>query len=887
MAAHSPNYNFSIWHIALKGVADPGIISRATFESEESRESTTTRLVLKHLRARGHQTAFEALLRSSRLDAPPLDHYPPKSPVPTIERPAQRPFEHPIVTQLFQAIIKGDWDAAENCLERSAAAGSGDPWLKEKNSLFAAFVSKCTQRAQWTRLHGTDADGDVPSPRGGHQLVVDSVRGIAYLFGGWDGQRDLSDFWAYDIAQARWRRISPDTSKQGGPGPRSCHKMAYSSRSGLLYILGRYVDYDGHQTTTPSASSGATGSEFPTNASSSTPLSVFRGGQRPVNSSRDVHGAQSSPQSPEAAAPEQAAVEGNMSDSQMAGDIQVRAAPDKTPSPAPPACINYLSDFFRFATRSERWDRLSFDTTADGGPKLIFDHQMVVDDEAQILYVFGGRVAHWDPSHFELSGMWRYDCIQRVWSFDFDDETMTNKIPSRVGHSMLLDIGRVGEKRRQLWIMAGQRGDSYLADMYTYDLDTKIVREISSDYSRSGKGPEPGFTQRAAIDPNKREIYLFSGLIKRTKSTVEKMTSAFWLYRIERNEWSVIWQGKEGTSGAGNIATRRLSNKGGGSSDRRMLDNYEGDSDEEVEAAGSQDETERSGSQFRTDVGDEEMRGPLASSIMPSSASPVRKQRRQEREPRPRYASELGYEQSSETFFLFGGNPADPQASPARLDDLWSLKLLRPDVQEILRRAKFTLRQQRFREMAAVVPRPRLSGPGSVSGSSGGSGEGSFAAMEALIYLQTKISEVVDHNIPEESRTFRKLVTGLLRGDAGGGCADGNPQSAAAATLSEGGQPARDSSQLSPVESDGLPAVDDDADMLSISQTLPNAPSNSATDLSRSRPLDPSQRPPALFAQRLDLFRNLLHFFPPESIEPTEDLSTAISSSMVRMGNRR
>jgi hypothetical protein len=33
-----------------------------------------------------------------------------------------------------------------------------------------------------------------------------------------------------------------DTRRQGGPGPRSCHKICYDESQGVIYVLGRYVD---------------------------------------------------------------------------------------------------------------------------------------------------------------------------------------------------------------------------------------------------------------------------------------------------------------------------------------------------------------------------------------------------------------------------------------------------------------------------------------------------------------------------------------------------------------------------------------------------------------------------------------------------------------------
>ncbi len=205
-----------------------------------------------------------------------------------------RPFEHPLLTSLFDALVRrGNWDEVEVCLNRAAyggdaaavqsAANSGSntplspstanlsrsgvwtqPWLK---SMFSSYISRQIPKASWSHIHtlgsrfaplhvslppirssapaSAPASTPIaPSGRGGHAMVFDSDKGIAYLFGGWDGKRDLSDLWAYHVSENRWRLISADTQLQGGPSPRSCHKMCLDEKSGCIYLLGRYVDYE-------------------------------------------------------------------------------------------------------------------------------------------------------------------------------------------------------------------------------------------------------------------------------------------------------------------------------------------------------------------------------------------------------------------------------------------------------------------------------------------------------------------------------------------------------------------------------------------------------------------------------------------------------------------
>ncbi len=75
-------------------------------------------------------------------------------------------------------------------------------------------------------------------------MCLDVENQRIYLLGGFDGRKSLNDFWVYDIRSDRWRVISHDVSKENGPGPRACHKMAFDPKSGYIYLLGRLADED-------------------------------------------------------------------------------------------------------------------------------------------------------------------------------------------------------------------------------------------------------------------------------------------------------------------------------------------------------------------------------------------------------------------------------------------------------------------------------------------------------------------------------------------------------------------------------------------------------------------------------------------------------------------
>jgi len=70
------------------------------------------------------------------------------------------------------------------------------------------YINAQTYRAIWTKLSSNEVK---PGMRGGHQMVLDPTAEVLYLFGGWDGNQDLSDLWSYDIEAGNWMLICKDT----------------------------------------------------------------------------------------------------------------------------------------------------------------------------------------------------------------------------------------------------------------------------------------------------------------------------------------------------------------------------------------------------------------------------------------------------------------------------------------------------------------------------------------------------------------------------------------------------------------------------------------------------------------------------------------------------
>ncbi|KAL5523551.1 hypothetical protein ACEPAG_7724 [Sanghuangporus baumii] len=600
LSAHGTNFNTSIWYVALSGITDETYVRRVMDVFENNRETLAMRHILKHLRQRRHITTYKQLQEHSGVR-----------------------LEHPLVSELYETLVlHGDWVASEAQLKSLSAAG-----------LFSEFIHSCTPHARWKRLRGTDANGDVPGRRGGHAMCMDVENGLIYLFGGYDGHRSLDDFWVYNVREGRWRLLSHSVvEEKNGPTPRACHKMVFDPRNGCIYVLGRLSDSD-FQEAKAAADATSQGSE------SGTPPEPLQGyGQvRSAWSNRRAAGAATT--SASATPPLQ--------------------QPNNTASPAPTK--DYLSELYRYRTRGidqGNWELLNYDTSIKGGPKLIYDHQLVLDSESQVLYVQGGRIVDDEWKTPKYSGLYSYDLRTDKWTM-LQTTTSEGNFSPRLGHSMVFE-----PHQKKLFIFAGQK-DEYLSDMWEYDLHSRTLTELFSNVTAVG-GPEACFAQRAVIDPGLKEIYVFAGGTRRASQSSSKLPVSLYRYGTRPGTWTRV-PTAEPTSRR--KSTSPIMQRPQPSPKRQRSDEREA---EEVAVERKKPEMQEDG------------------------------------EPIARSACQVVYDLTTRTFYLHGGtaqarNEQTGVISDERLDDFWSMTLERPSPEEIVRRATFEIRRQQFREMCEDV----------------------------------------------------------------------------------------------------------------------------------------------------------------------------------------
>ncbi|XP_058054980.1 muskelin isoform X3 [Anopheles bellator] len=203
-----PSFNFCIWYVELLGIEDSMFILTNLRKYNMLREVEIVRLFLKHCRQQGYVRAFGVLQEETGVL-----------------------LEDDKMTELHEILVnRGDFKKTEEMLMDFITRGLMDDYLERQE-----------YKPLWN-LQLTSENEPRPGRRGGHQLIIDPQTSTIYLYGGWDGNEDLSDLWSYDVRSNRWTMIHERSELFDGPTPRACHKMVYDTSSSQIFMLGRYLD---------------------------------------------------------------------------------------------------------------------------------------------------------------------------------------------------------------------------------------------------------------------------------------------------------------------------------------------------------------------------------------------------------------------------------------------------------------------------------------------------------------------------------------------------------------------------------------------------------------------------------------------------------------------
>ncbi|PIK57248.1 putative muskelin isoform X2, partial [Apostichopus japonicus] len=416
-------------------------------------------------------------------------------------------------------------------------------------------------------------------------------------------------------------------------------------------------------------------------------------------------------------------------------------------------------------------------------------HQMCIDPDAEMLYLLGG----WDGKS-DLGDFWSYDINSNRWNCISADSSKEDGPSPRSCFKLCIDTNK-----KQIYTL-GRYMDSNMrkliplkSDFYVYDIEANKWTLICDDTASYG-GPRLIFDHQMCMDPVNSVIYVFGGRIlfsgPSDSLTDERPTegsfSGLYSYHIPTNTWTLLRPDIEATANGQQSLKARIGHSMlfhpgnrklyifGGQRGKECLSDffsYDLDTGEvEIILDGFKKDDPGApclGSTQRATIDpelneihvlsgmskDKDRKEGIKNSFWVyyieqkrwscvyknESCDQVYWKKQQHYEPCPRYAHQLVYDHINKKHYLFGGNPGKSAMSKPRLDDFWLLTLRRPTNEQLLRRCLYLLRKTKFLEMAASSP------------------------LDALKFLQTEMTQVVDHSNQQEESEFQQLTCNLFK----------------------------------------------------------------------------------------------------------------------------
>ncbi|XP_062529883.1 muskelin isoform X2 [Bombyx mori] len=408
-------------------------------------------------------------------------------------------------------------------------------------------------------------------------------------------------------------------------------------------------------------------------------------------------------------------------------------------------------------------------------------HQLVVDSTTGTLYLFGG----WNGTE-DLDDLWSYSTKGERWTLLCRHSSLVGGPTPRSCHKMVFD-----PVHRRLYTLGryldnAQRVPSNMnSDLYMYDVWTGEWYLVCSDTASAG-GPRLVFDHQMCIDADTQTIYVFGGRVlpANTEEVVSPQYSGLYAYYISTGTWQLLLADKHDEDAPQprvshsmlfHPVQRRLYIFAGQRNKEHLLDLWwyevgsgacgalcrcgaapppaagftqratlDPDTDQMFVLSGMSKEKEKRvyntlwvlSLRTRTWSCLYRAHAPPAPAPAPGGPAPT------SRAPTPRFAHQLVYDPNTKIHYLFGGNPGIQSSPRLRLDDLWSLRLVQPSLEQVWGEARAILREACYREMATQ--------PG--------------ATVQALSYLRNELSSVMDHTDPAQVSRFQKLATLLFSG---------------------------------------------------------------------------------------------------------------------------
>lgn len=194
---------------------------------------------------------------------------------------------------------------------------------------------------------------------------------------------------------------------------------------------------------------------------------------------------------------------------------------------------NTKSDFYLYDLNSARWTLITDDTSGMGGPKLIFDHQQVLDTAKRVLYVFGGRVltcSNVSGSAGSLSPVSQTSLdnaaefvtpYSNVGVSSTSTSQWTTTTTTMAAAATFPSATGMSSPRTSSNASSSARADHLFSGLYSYDVSTNtwtLLREdagTAAAAASSGSGGDGELRSRIGhsmlFHPGLRKLFIFAG----------------------------------------------------------------------------------------------------------------------------------------------------------------------------------------------------------------------------------------------------------------------------------------------------------------------------------------------------------------------------------------
>ncbi|CAO3593221.1 unnamed protein product [Absidia cylindrospora] len=758
VSTFSTNFNYSIWYLEILGVDDPGITRRVLDAYENFKEKETIRLCMKHFRQRNMGDIFQLIKQRSGVE-----------------------LENPLLTRLHTALVKeGDFELAQALVEQAdlqygifqtftqntkyeplwqqlhpTPTTDGDipcdrgghqmcidsanghiylhgGWTGKSN--LADFWFYSIKENRWYLISNDTSRQRGPSARSCHQICLDTASKSIFVFGRVTDSRTQNnsaenlqaDFYRYYIESNHWEKLFDHTAAHGGPELVFDHQMCVDAASGILYVFGgrevsgnnlhqysglysydiknriwklirnglNQENDDGIPPTATSSSSGS--SNNGSTSTSPTPFQLYRSRKTPLQS-RVGHSMLLD------SLHHQLYIFGGERADNYFYDLHQYDIDTDTVS-------RIVSPQHRKHQKKKKHQHSDGDVSGDSnGVSRRSSYQLSSSDSGEDIDTVEKKRHHYldggdnDKHDDDLD-----DDFNDGDNDDDDDEDDGNSS----GYDD--DIGTMSTEEDGGTIRAQTGGSG----SYYYYRGGTVGSGGENGLAIGNMGPDLGYTQRATMDAESKQVWVFSGYLRNTGCKTVK--NVLRIYHLDRNVWEEVYT-NERCHQSSSVPSPPSRPPPRPQTHRHYQQRSSSiDSADGVNATG--------------------MSSKRASRHSPSMAVDAAIDY-----PTPRFSCQWIYDETTKTHYLFGGDPHEYTDSDRRLGDLWKLKLIKPDVNSISQRCKYLIRVQQFKELCFNIEKNKTHD----------------MIPQALDYLQTQVTPLVDSDNDQDRLALGRLCARL------------------------------------------------------------------------------------------------------------------------------